>query len=230
MSTEISVEVVRVFTNKLGEYGNPVGVVFDKKKLVTTEDRQRVATTLGFSETVFVNSLEDPDVSVFDTTHEVKFAGHALVGAAWLIATKREQPTESIHCSGINIGTWQEGPMQWVRAPLSLTPPWNHEHLTSPEAVEAINDQEAATKEHVFVWAWADEEGGIVRARTFLPDWDILEDQGNGSGSMQRAVALNRSLEIHHGVGSVIYARPALNDQAEVGGRTYLDKPRSIAL
>ena len=230
MSSDIIVEVVRVFTDEAGGYGNPVGVIFDEDLKIADTVRQRIATELGFSETVFVDSVTEPAVSVFDTTHQVKFAGHALVGAAWLITGRLEKPTESIRCSDMDIVTWQDGPVRWIRAAMSLTPGWNHDELESPEQVEAITDKEAATKEHVFVWAWQDRDGGQIRARTFLPDWEILEDQGNGSGSMQRAVSLNQELVIHHGVGSVIYARPASNDQAEIGGRVVLDPPLTIII
>lgn len=223
MTKEVTVEVVRVFTDEAGEYGNPVGVVLDMEQRLTKQDRQHVATVLGYSETVFMNSIEQPDVNIFDTLHEVQFAGHALVGAAWLISVIGNKPTDVIRCGNIDIATWQAGPMRWIRAAIALTPPWNHEQLASPALVDAITDDEATTMEHTFVWAWQDEERGKVRARTFLPDWGILEDQGNSSGSMQRAASVGKEIEITHGIGSIIHARPAQNDQAEVGGRVQRD-------
>lgn len=46
----------------------------------------------------------------------------------------------------------------------------------------------------------------------------IPEDEANGSGSMRLAATLGRKLTIHHGIGSVIYARPSTPGFAEVGG------------
>lgn len=230
MAKQIKVDVVRVFTNEASEFGNPVGLVLDEGRQLTDDQRQSIATKMGFSETVFINNVSDPDISIFDTIHPVKFAGHAAVGAAWYMSTLSEKNVDSIHCSGMDLPTWQDGQVRWVRAAMSLTPGWNHEQLDSPKDVDSITDNEAAQKEHVFVWAWINKSKGLVRARTFLPDWDILEDQGNGSGSMQRAVAESMPLEIQHGRGSVIYARPAANDQAEVGGRTTMDEPLTIEI
>ena len=69
------------------------------------------------------------------------------------------------------------------------------------------------------MWAWIDEAKGLIRARTFAADWDIPEAQGNGSGSMVLAARLNRSIEIKHGIGAVIFAQPASNNYVNVGGR-----------
>ncbi|MGH9421068.1 MAG: PhzF family phenazine biosynthesis protein, partial [Thermoanaerobaculia bacterium] len=69
------------------------------------------------------------------------------------------------------------------------------------------------------VWAWIDERQGLIRARTFAPDWDIPEAQGNGSGSMVLAAIVDRVIEIKHGEGSVIFAKPAPDGSADIGGR-----------
>jgi predicted PhzF superfamily epimerase YddE/YHI9 len=62
----------------------------------------------------------------------------------------------------------------------------------------------------------------MIRARTFAADWGIPEDEANGSGAMRLASTLGKTLEIHHGKGSVIYARRANERFAEVGGRVVL--------
>ena len=60
---------------------------------------------------------------------------------------------------------------------------------------------------------------GLIRARTFAPDWGIPDDEANGSGAMKLAATLERSIEIIHGKGSVIYAKPWKADFADLGGR-----------
>ena len=47
------VTVLRVFTNAGGDHGNPLGVV--DASLMVPADRQRVATELGYSETIFID-------------------------------------------------------------------------------------------------------------------------------------------------------------------------------
>lgn len=231
MTKHVLVEIVRVFSDEHAEFGNPLGIVNDLEQHLSSAERQRIATTLGFSETVFINSLAQPDISIFDTIHPVKFAGHAVVGAAWyLTSLESGHQIDKIGCGDLDIRVWREESVQWIEAPMSVTPPWNHEQLASPDLVDAITPEEAATKQHVFTWAWQDEDRGLVRARTFLPDWDILEDQGNGSGSMQRAVSLNRDLVISHGLGSIIYVRVGQEGFGQLGGRVTGDGSRTIDL
>ncbi len=54
----IDVTVLRVFTDSDGNFGNPLGVVDASQ--VDPADRQRLATELGYSETIFVGSARAP--------------------------------------------------------------------------------------------------------------------------------------------------------------------------
>jgi PhzF family phenazine biosynthesis protein len=81
----IDVTVLRVFTDSEGKYGNPLGVV--DNSTVAPDDRQRIATELGYSETVFVD-LPQPGgnsagVHIFTPAAELPFAGHPTVGVSW---------------------------------------------------------------------------------------------------------------------------------------------------
>lgn len=91
--------------------------------------------------------------------------------------------------------------------------------IESADAVEGIKLDDTKYVEHTMMWAWTDEDKGLIRARTFAADWDIPEAQGNGSGSMALAARLNRNIEIRHGEGAVIYAKPAPDNCADIGGR-----------
>ena len=77
-----SVRVLRVFTDAAGASGNPLGGVRDAADISQTR-RQAIAAELGYSETVFVE--RDTDVQIFTPTTELPFAGHPLVGSAWLL-------------------------------------------------------------------------------------------------------------------------------------------------
>ena len=79
--------VLRVFTRG-DEGGNHLGVVNDVVE-VTTDQMQAIAADLGYSETVFIDWIDpevDPRVRIFTPADELPFAGHPLVGAAWVLA------------------------------------------------------------------------------------------------------------------------------------------------
>lgn len=224
MNDKIQVNVVRAFVNERGEHGNPTGIVIDLEQKLTKTERQKIATKLHFTDTVFVNDLDPVNVSFFNPQQETKFAGDSLISTAYFIEHNLGGNSELIVCKGGQIKTWSEGEITWIEASLDGTPGWQHQQLDSPEAVDRITDEEAALYEHTMVWAWIDEEKGLIRSRTFLLDWGTLEDQGNGSGSMQLAKMVGRRIEVSQGKGSVIYAEPAGDKSARVGGRVRVDK------
>ena len=53
--------------------------------VVDPERRQATAAEIGYSETVFVDDPERGELRIFTPTDELEFAGHPLVGAAWLL-------------------------------------------------------------------------------------------------------------------------------------------------
>ncbi|PRC48693.1 PhzF family phenazine biosynthesis protein, partial [Mycobacterium sp. ITM-2017-0098] len=81
----IDVTVLRVFTDQDGRFGNPLGVV--DAATVNPGDRQRIATELGYSETVFVSlpaeGKHSAQAHIHTPTVELPFAGHPTVGASW---------------------------------------------------------------------------------------------------------------------------------------------------
>lgn len=219
MSNGIKVHTLRVFVDEDGKFGNPVGVILDEGKEIDSKERQRIATKLGYSESVFINDFNTGNVSIFNPQEEVAFAGHAMMGTAWFINKTRNSPLDSLTCSGGSIKTWRDKDKTWIRASLVMMPAWKYEQRKDATEVERLLPPVTLSKEHTFVWAWVDENRGLIRARTFAPDWGIPEDEANGSGSMKLAVTLGRSIEIMHGKGSIIYAMPWLTDFADLGGR-----------
>jgi len=87
----IDVTVLRVFTDAQGDFGNPLGVV--DAATVAPEYRQRLATQLGYSETVFIDlpsaGSSTAHARIYTPLTELPFAGHPTVGAAALIAHQR---------------------------------------------------------------------------------------------------------------------------------------------
>src|SRR5919106_5282199 len=85
--------LLRVFCATDGSHGNPLAVFLDGSE-VRSGRRQAVAAELGFSETVFVDDAERGEVRIFTPAVELDFAGHPLVGTAWLLA--EEGPRVSV--------------------------------------------------------------------------------------------------------------------------------------
>src|ERR1700694_6118770 len=83
----IDVTVLRVFTDSDGKFGNPLGV--GEASAVAPADRQRIATELGYSETIFID-VPDPGATtaharIFTPATKLPFAGKPTVGASgWL--------------------------------------------------------------------------------------------------------------------------------------------------
>src|SRR6202165_3617342 len=86
----IDVTVLRVFTDSDGKFGNPLGVV--EASAVAPADRQRTATELGYSETIFIDMPHPGGTTaharIFTPATELPFAGHPTVGASWWLREK----------------------------------------------------------------------------------------------------------------------------------------------
>ena len=82
----IDVTVLRVFTDSDGDFGNPLGVV--DASLVAPADRQRVATELGYSETIFIDlpaagTPTPPRRTSSPRRSSCRSPGIPTVGASW---------------------------------------------------------------------------------------------------------------------------------------------------
>ena len=220
--------IYRVFCNQDGNHGNPVGVIFDLEQKLSTEQRQEISTESGFSECVFVNSLDVCSVNIFSPQREVPFAGHAVLGTVFAINDKYNLTPKFLKGIAGDIAVWKENDLTWVRSELQNTPAWWHEKVESVEVLETLDGPQSHNQTHTQLWAWIDETSGLVRARTFAPAWGIPEDEANGSGSMRLAATLDKKLKIIHGKGSVIYARHTSPGTAEVGGQVTFEKSISL--
>ncbi len=79
------------------------------------------------------------------------------------------------------------------------------------------------------MWAWIDEEGGVLRSRYFATDVGILEDEATGAAAVVMGARLGRSITIRQGVGSEIVVRPQPDGTVEIGGRVELVETREYA-
>jgi len=223
-----TLHVLRVFCAEDGAHGNPLGVFLGGAEVPAAE-RQRVARELGFSETVFVDDADCGECRIFTPGLELPFAGHPTVGTAWLLE-REGHPAPALRPPAGEIAVRREGELTFVAARAEWSPPWELIELGSPAEVEALDGPPGGREDEIYLWAWAGEEAGAVRSRCFSLADGVGEDEATGSAAIMLAAALERSLTIHQGEGSLLYARPLGAGCAEVGGRVVLDEVREFAL
>ncbi len=215
---KIEIKVFRVFCNQKGDFGNPVGIIDDAEGSIDEVNRQKVAGSLGFSEIVFIDDLDNRQIQIFNPQQQIAFAGHVIVGTAHYLKMISNHPFDHVICKKGRVNAFFATGQTWIEADLEGTPPWNHVELNTIKDLEKIEKDDIRSYKHSFVWTWEDKQKGVIRARTFASDWGIPEDEANGSGSMQLAAKLDRQLEIRHGMGSIIFAEPVGENKVKVGG------------
>jgi predicted PhzF superfamily epimerase YddE/YHI9 len=220
-----TLHVLRVFVNEEGEWGNPLGVFLEGAG-VPEERRQGVAAELGFSETVFVDDRTTGRMRIYTPQVELPFAGHPSVGTAWLLA-REATPVDVLRPPAGEVGVRQEGDTTFVAAEPGWTLPCEYLQLSSPAEVRALTAP--AQRTNTYAWAWIDEAAGTVRARSFVPEAGIEEDEATGAAALALCARLGRPLAIHQGHGSVLLCRPLADGRVEVGGAVRLDEIRSCA-
>jgi predicted PhzF superfamily epimerase YddE/YHI9 len=215
--------VLRVFVNEDGEWGNPLGVFLAGAE-VPEAGRQRAAAELGFSETVFVDDSASGRIRIHTPEVELPFAGHPAVGTAWLLA-QRETPVEALRPPAGEVGVRLEAWAAFVAARPEWSPRFEYVQLDAPARVKAL-DGPPDGPGNTYAWAWIDEPAGTIRARSFVPEAGIAEDEATGSAALVLCAHLARPIVVHQGHGSVIQARPLANGLVEIGGRVALDGVR----
>jgi predicted PhzF superfamily epimerase YddE/YHI9 len=219
--------VLRVFCEKDGGGGNPLGVFLDGSS-VREERRQEIAANLGYAETVFVEDADSGRLRIFTPEEELQFAGHPLVGTAWLLLSEQAAISVLRPPAG-EVPVRTEGELTYVAGRPEWSPPFEFLQVETPEEVEALAGPPEG-KVLVGVWAWMDEEAGVIRERVFVPLYGIDEDEATGSAAMMLCAQLGRPIEIRQGEGSRIHARPLADGMVEIAGRVELDEVREYAV
>lgn len=212
--------VLRVFTRD-GSGGNHLGVVTD---ILGLDDArmQQIASDLAFSETIFLSWFEGtmPKARIFTPAREIPYAGHPLVGAAWLLINLGPMDPGGIECAVGQVRIRQQDEDTWIdgagdqavttvecdvgpglvpidMAEVLMPSPYLVVQVETPGEVAAMNPSMVVGLGDVYVWAWADE-GQLVRSRFFAPDFGIAEDPATGSAAVALAARL-RGLGHDHG-------------------------------
>jgi predicted PhzF superfamily epimerase YddE/YHI9 len=218
-----NLHVLRVFVDEGGAGGNPLGVFLEVGE-IPEQDRQKAAADLGFSETVFVEDPGRGELRIFTPTSELPFAGHPLVGTAWLLAREGAR-TSILRPPAGEVPMRIEDDFIYISGRPEWAPPFDHVELDSPAIVDELTGPPNG-HDLVGAWAWEDEEMGHVRARVFPLRLGIEEDEATGAHAVLLCARLGREIEIHQGKGSLILARPRPDGTVEIGGRTELVEVR----
>lgn len=138
----------------------------------------------------------------------------AAAGALAVAATRPVGHELRLTVNGTPAAVWREGGLVWAR----IVPPAIRiviEQQPRPATVarqQPVADPGTAR----FVWAFADAEQRVVRAR-FFPSTIRVEDDTNPDGALALQRRHPRPLLVRQGQTSVIFTRPAPGGMVEVG-------------
>jgi predicted PhzF superfamily epimerase YddE/YHI9 len=224
--TAVHVDVVRVFVDPDGRFGNPLGIIDGAQ--VPLADRQRVAAELGYSETVYVDDAATGTIRIFTAAGEMAFAGHPTVGVAWWLQSQGVD-TPMLRVPAGDIPVTRDGDLVSVRADTTWGSTWDWRQLAVPYDVLTA-DPTSYSAGHTFLWAWQDEPAGTIRARAFAPAMGITEDEATGSAVTQLTAQLTRDLLVIQGAGSHLHTTWHPPTHATVGGRVLPSASRTITI
>ncbi|HEX7297642.1 MAG TPA: PhzF family phenazine biosynthesis protein [Solirubrobacteraceae bacterium] len=209
----VEVDVLSVFTDEDGGGGNLLGVVLDGAA-VPPGARQALAAEFGYSETVYVDDVDR--VAIFTPEVELPFAGHPLVGAAWLMV-RNGAGRATLHTGAGEVPVSHRGEEVFIAGRPEWAPQFDLIELGTPAEVDALRGPPAG-HDLVTAWSWIDAEAGIVRVRVFPARFGIDEDEATGANAILMAGRLDRRLLLRQGVASRICAAPVGDGYVEVGG------------
>lgn len=117
----LSFYIVDVFAEK--KYAGNQLAVFSGADALTDKQMQEIAREINFAESTFITKLDAENsaatIRIFTPEHEMKFAGHPIIGTSWVLINKifKHQP-EKITLS-VPIGeipVHQSGDLVWLQA------------------------------------------------------------------------------------------------------------------
>jgi predicted PhzF superfamily epimerase YddE/YHI9 len=225
----IDVTVLRVFTDSDRKFGNPLGVV--DASTVAPADRQRIATELGYSETIFID-VPDPGATtaharIFTPATELPFAGHPTVGASWWLREKGI-PINTLQVPAGIVQVAYDGELTAVSARSEWAPEFAIHDLESTDELFAADPADYPDDFQHFLWTWTDQSEGVLRARVFAANLGVPEDEATGAAAVRITDYLSRDLTIVQGKGSIIETQWSPEGWVRVAGRVVSDGSTQI--
>ncbi len=166
----VDVTVLRVFTDAEGSFGNPLGVV--DAATVEPDQHQRVATELGYSETIFVSlpaaGAMTADGRIYTPLIELPSAGHPTVGASWWLRSIGA-PIRTMRVPAGVVQVHYDGDVISVSARSEWSPEFAIHDLDSVNELAAADPADFADDVAHYLWVWTDEAAGKLRSRMFAP-------------------------------------------------------------
>lgn len=113
--------IVDVFTKK--KYAGNQLAVFLEAEALSDEQMQKIAREINFAESTFITKLDvennSATIRIFTPEHEMKFAGHPIIGTSWVLMNKifGNQPrniTLNVPIGEIPVN--QSGDLVWLQA------------------------------------------------------------------------------------------------------------------
>jgi predicted PhzF superfamily epimerase YddE/YHI9 len=220
----IDVTVLRVFTDPGGRFGNPLGVV--NATTVAAGDHQRIATQLGYSETVFIDVPEHgtstASARIYTPATELPFAGHPTVGASWWLR-ERGTPVHTLQVPAGIVQIAYEDDLTAVSARSEWAPEFAIYDLESTDELFAADPDDYPDDIQNYLWTWTDSDQGVLRSRMFAANLGVPEDEATGAAAVRITDYLSRDLTIVQGKGSVIHTRWSPEGWVRIAGHVVSD-------
>ncbi|MGZ8747107.1 MAG: PhzF family phenazine biosynthesis protein, partial [Mycobacterium sp.] len=198
---------------------------------VEPADRQRIATQLGYSETIFIDLPADGSntahARIFTPAVELPFAGHPTVGASWWL---RDQGS-AINTLQVPAGIVQvtyDGELTAVSARSEWAPDFAIYDLASVDELMAADPSDYSDDVEHYLWTWLDQAAGTIRSRMFASHLGVPEDEATGAAAVRVTDYLSRDLEILQGKGSMISTEWSPEGWVRVAGRVVSDGTKQI--
>ncbi len=225
----IDVTVLRVFTDPDGNFGNPLGVV--DASTVKLTDRQRIATELGYSETIFID-LPAPGAGtasarIYTPATELPFAGHPTVGASWWLRD-RGTPVHTLQVPAGIVQVAYDGDLAAVSARSEWAPDFAIYDLNSVDELLAADPDDYTDDIEHYLWTWTDKDRGVIRSRMFASNLGVPEDEATGAAAVRITDYLSRDLTIVQGKGSMIHTEWSPEGWVRIAGRVVNDGTKQI--
>ena len=220
--------VIDVFVDRDDDHGTATGIVWASSR--TRKHEHEITADLGIHEAIFIDGVNDgvATARVFTSSMERRFSVASSVAlAGWLRDAGDEIRSIDVPAGSVRVRADDDDAV-FVTAMPEWVPEFELAQLSTPAEVDAVDPDAFGTGRH-YVWAWADESAGEVRARLFIPDDGLREAQAGGSAAMRLSSELARDLRIREGAGSLLATHVRyLGQQVEVGGR--VARPREVEL